>query len=171
MNKGFEILEAHWLFGIPVDRIQVLVHPQSIVHALVELKDGSVLAQMASPDMTLPVQYALSWPERWEAPRPILDLSRVSALQFEPPDPARFPCLSLAYRAAQQGGVVPAAMNAADEIAVSAFLNHEIRFSEIAAVIEEVMDQAPRWPADSIERVLEADRLAREQALSALRVV
>jgi 1-deoxy-D-xylulose-5-phosphate reductoisomerase len=167
LNKGFEVLEAHWLFGLPVNRIDVLVHPQSIVHALVELEDGSVIAQMAAPDMELPVQYALSWPERWEAPFPPLDLTR-GPLEFMAPDPHRFPCLGLAFRAGAAGGVLPAMLNAADEIAVAAFLEGRIRFQEIPAVLEEVLAAAPNWPADSLGRVMEADRLGRELAVRAI---
>lgn len=167
LNKGFEVLEAHWLFGLPVNRIDVLVHPQSIVHALVELEDGSVIAQMAAPDMELPVQYALSWPERWSAPFPPLDLTR-GPLEFMAPDPHRFPCLGIAFRAGEAGGVLPAMLNAADEIAVAAFLEGRIRFQEIAAVLEEVLAGAPDWPADSLARVMEADRLGRELAVRAI---
>ncbi len=164
LNKGFEVLEAHWLFGIPVERIEVLVHPQSIVHALIEMKDGSVIAQLAAPDMVLPVQYAMSWPERWDAPMPPLDLTRLAALEFSAPDRKRFPGLELAYAAARRGGVMPAVLNAADEVAVEAFLAGDLRFMEIPEVLKAVMDGAPEGPADSLEAVLEADRMARERA-------
>lgn len=165
LNKGLEVIEAHWLFDIPLDRIGVLVHPRSVVHALVEMEDGSMLAQLAAPDMALPVQYALSWPERWGAPLPRLDLARVGPLEFEPPDLERFPCLDLACRAARSGGTAPALLNAADEVAVEAFLDGRIRFPEIAGVIEAVLATVPATAADSLDRVLEADRSARRKAL------
>jgi 1-deoxy-D-xylulose-5-phosphate reductoisomerase len=168
LNKGFEVLEAHWLFGFPVDKIDVLIHPQSIVHALIEMRDGSVVAQMAAPDMELPVQYALSWPERWDPPLPPLDLTRGSGLEFYAPDPNRFPCLALAYEVATRGGVLPAVLNAADEVAVAAFLDGRILFPEIPAVLEEVLSSAPPGPADSLGSVLEADRAARSHAIRAV---
>jgi 1-deoxy-D-xylulose-5-phosphate reductoisomerase len=169
MNKGLEVLEAHWLFDVPLDAIDVVVHRQSIVHALVEFVDGSVVAQLAPPDMILPVQYALSWPERWSAPLEPLDLAALGRLDFEPPDPVRFPCLGLAYRAGRAGGVVPAAMNAADEVAVAAFLEGRLGFMDIPAVIEAVMDAAaPSADAPGIEAVLAADVAAREEAARVL---
>ena len=122
MNKGLEVIEAHWLFGAPADRIDVVIHPQSIVHSMVELSDGSVIAQMGVTDMRLPIQYAFSYPDRWDAPVPPLDLGRAMTLEFHPPDRGRFPCLDLAYQALRQGGAMPAVLNAANETAVAAFV-------------------------------------------------
>lgn len=192
MNKGLEVLEAHWLFGVPLDAIDVLVHRQSIVHALVEFVDGSVLAQLARPDMILPVQYALSWPDRWSPPLPPLDLGSLGRLDFEPPDHERFPCLRLAIQAGKAGGVMPAVMNAADEIAVAAFLAGEIRFTDIPFVIGEVMDRfdLERSRADRnfleaatgiapvecdeatfVTRILAADAAAREASRGLIRTM
>lgn len=162
MNKGLEVLEAHWLFGVPLDAIDVLVHRQSIVHALVEFTDGSVVAQLAVPDMILPVQYALSWPERWAPPRPSLDLAALGRLDFEHPDPARFPCLDLAYRAGRAGGVAPTALNAADEAAVEAFLSGGAGFTDIAPLVGAALDAVDPNAAATVESILAADRAARE---------
>lgn len=164
LNKGFEVIEARWLFDIPVERIDVLVHPQSYVHALVELVDGSTLAQMAPPDMSLPVQYALSWPERWPAPLPPHDPGVARPLEFSPPDHERFPALGLAYRAAREGGVQPARLNAADEVAVQAFLERKIRFPDIPEVLVAGLESGPSGAADSLAAVIAADRESRGAA-------
>ncbi len=166
MNKGLEVIEAHWLFGIPYDRIEVLIHPESIVHALVETVDGSVLAQLSRPDMRLPIQYALSYPERWPGLPDPLDLARVGTLRFEPPDREAFPCLDLAYQAGRTGGTMPAVMNAAKEVAVDAFLAGEAGFLDIPRIIAGVMEQHSVKFRPGLEDVLEADAWARRRAKS-----
>ena len=140
MNKGLEVIEARWLFDVPADRIDVLVHPQSIVHSMVELVDGSVIAQLGVTDMRLPIQYAFSYPERWPAALPALDLARAGRLEFEPADTARFPCLALAFRALRGGAGLPIVLNAANEVAVAAFLEARLSFTGIAEVIRHTMD-------------------------------
>jgi len=164
MNKGLEVIEAHWLFGLPASGIDVVIHPQSIVHSLVELRDGSMLAQLGVTDMRLPIQYAFSYPERWTAPLPPLDLLSAGPLEFSAPDRARFPCLGLAYRALELGGSMPIVLNAANEIAVEAFLAGRLAFTGIHRVIERTM--AAHQPAAeySLEAVREVDRWAREHA-------
>lgn len=168
LNKGFEVLEAHWLFDIPLERIDVLVHPQSYVHAFVELIDGSMLGQMAPPDMTLPVQYALSWPDRWPAPLPPHDPGETRPLEFALPDHESFPALGLAYRAGREGGVQPARLNAADEVAVAAFLEGRIGFLDIPDVLVAGLEAGAPHPADGLDVILAADAEARVAA--ALRV-
>jgi 1-deoxy-D-xylulose-5-phosphate reductoisomerase len=168
MNKGLEVIEACWLFGVPPARIDVLVHPQSVVHSMVELVDGTVLAQLGVTDMRMPIQYALSYPEKWDAAIPGLDFTRAMRLDFAPPDRSKFPCLSLAYRALEQGGTAPAALNAANEEAVAAFLDGRAPFPAIPESIQEVLDTEPRAAAPALEDVLEADRRARERARQAL---
>lgn len=163
MNKGLEIIEAHWLFGVPAERVQVVLHPQSIVHALVEMKDGSVLAQLGLPDMRLPIQYALLYPERVDTALPRLDLTRVGSLTFSEPDPRRYPALQVARDALAVGGTMPAAMNAANEVAVARFLQGEIRFTDIIRCVREVMDRHQPQPA-TLEAVQAVDSWAREQA-------
>jgi len=161
MNKGLEIIEAHWLFGLAVDSIDVLIHPQSIVHSLVEFVDGSVLAQLGIPDMRLPIQVALTWPERAAVARERLDLSRTGTLTFEPPDERRFPCLAHARAAVKAGGAAPIVLNAANEVAVEAFLSGRIPFRAIPAVIGGALSTLrPRKPG-SVEGILEIDREAR----------
>ena len=140
MNKGLEVIEARWLFDVPADRIDVLVHPQSIVHSMVELVDGSVIAQLGVTDMRLPIQYAFSYPERWPAPLPSLDLAQAGRLEFEPADTARFPCLALAFRALRGADGLPIVLNAANEVAVAAFLEERLPFTGIAGVIRHTMD-------------------------------
>lgn len=169
MNKGLEVIEAHWLFGISPERIEVLVHPQSIVHSLVEFVDGSVKAQLSLPDMRLPIQYALLYPERHPSPVQRLDLTKIGVLTFEPPDENRFPCLRLARLAVQIGGTMPAVMNAADEIAVRAFLQRQIGFTDIPAVIEEVMERHQPIPNPDLSTVWEVDEWARETASDFIR--
>jgi 1-deoxy-D-xylulose-5-phosphate reductoisomerase len=168
MNKGLEVIEARWLFGLPPERIDVLIHPQSIVHSMVELVDGSVLAQLGVTDMRLPIQYALSYPERWASPFPKLDFGRAMHLEFQPPERERFPCLGLAYRALAAGGVVPAALNAANEEAVAAFLAGEVPFTAIPETVAEVVDGWPAGTLSSIEDVLAADAEARRRTRAIL---
>jgi 1-deoxy-D-xylulose-5-phosphate reductoisomerase len=164
MNKALEIIEAHWLFGIPGERIDVIVHPQSVVHSLVEFKDGTMLAQLGRTDMRIPIQYALSFPEVWETPLEPMDLKTAFSLAFEPPDHARFGSLRLAQQALARGGTTPAAMNAANEVAVQAFLDGGIPFTSITDIVDEVVRTHAPNPAASIAAVLEADRAARAQA-------
>ena len=169
MNKGLEVIEARWLFGVPKERVSVLIHPQSVVHSMVEFVDGTVLAQLGVTDMRLPIQYALSYPERWEAAIPGLDFTRALRLDFDVPDHDRFPCLRLAYDALTAGGSMPAVLNAANEEAVDAFLAGRIPFTAIAASIEEVMADHPAAPLRALDDVLAADAWARERARSTLR--
>ena len=161
MNKGLEVIEAHWLFGFAADQIDIVVHPESIVHSMIELVDGSVIAQMGVTDMRHAIQYALTFPDRHGCELPPLDLTTLSALHFEPPDPDRFPCLSLAYRALRAGGTLPAAMNAANEEAVQAFIDERISLTDIPLVIEAVMDGHQTQAATKLTTILDADRLAR----------
>jgi 1-deoxy-D-xylulose-5-phosphate reductoisomerase len=164
MNKGLEVIEAHWLFGAAQDRIGVLIHPQSIIHSMVEYRDGSTVAQLGQPDMRTPIAYALAYPERIESGVEPLDLARVGRLDFHAPDLERFPCLRLAYSALRQGGTVPATLNAANEIAVAGFLDGRIGYPRIAQLIEDVLARVPEKQARTLEGVLEADALAREHA-------
>jgi 1-deoxy-D-xylulose-5-phosphate reductoisomerase len=164
MNKGLEVIEAHWLFGVDPGRISVLIHPQSVVHSMVEFVDGTVLAQLGVTDMRLPIQYALSYPERWEAAIPGMDFARALSLEFEPPDHARFPCLALAYRALATGGSLPAVLNAANEEAVAAFLDGRVPFTAIPGTIGEVMGRHRARPLRELSDVLAADAWARVEA-------
>jgi 1-deoxy-D-xylulose-5-phosphate reductoisomerase len=168
MNKGLEVIEARWLFDVPAARIEVLVHPQSVVHSMVEFVDGTVLAQLGVTDMRMPIQYALSYPERWEAAIPGLDFARSMQLDFDVPDRRRFPCLDLAYRALAGGGSLPAVLNAANEEAVAAFLDHRISFTAIADLVREVMEGHQVAALSQLEDVLEADRGARAAAQDAV---
>jgi 1-deoxy-D-xylulose-5-phosphate reductoisomerase len=162
MNKGLEVIEAKWLFDLDVDQIQVLVHPQSIVHSMVAFADGSVKAQLGVPDMKVPIQYALSYPARWPAPHERLDWSDVSRLDFETPDVEKFPCLQLAFEALKQGGTAPAVLNAANEQAVSLFLDKEIRFTDIPRAIEQALERVPGTEADvDLDTLTDADAEAR----------
>ena len=144
MNKGLEVIEAHWLFNVPASAIDVVVHPQSVVHSMVEFVDGSVIAQLGVTDMRLPIQYAFSYPDRWPAPAAPLDIARLGAIEFAPPDVARFPCLRLAYAALEHGGAWPAVLNAANEMAVEAFLAGCVTFPMIPRVVEEALAAADR---------------------------
>lgn len=162
MNKGLELIEAHHLFVMPENRIDIVVHPQSVIHSLVSYVDGSVLAQLGSPDMRTPIAYALGWPRRIHAPAPRLDLAAVGQLTFEAPDPVRFPALRLARRALQAGGSAPTVLNAANEVAVQAFLSREIGFLDIASVVEQTLEATAHAPPASIEDVLAQDCLARD---------
>jgi 1-deoxy-D-xylulose-5-phosphate reductoisomerase len=168
MNKGLEVIEARWLFGFEADEIGILVHPESVVHSMIELVDGSVIAQMGVTDMRHAIQYALTYPERYACDLPPLDLARLSTLNFEAPDIERFPCISLAYRALREGGTLPAAMNAANEEAVSAFLDERIRLTDIPRVIESVMDNHHTQTIRNLEDVLAADSEARLSATAAI---
>ncbi|MDQ6653330.1 MAG: 1-deoxy-D-xylulose-5-phosphate reductoisomerase [Acidobacteriota bacterium] len=164
MNKGLEVVEAHWLFGFAPDQIGILVHPESVVHSMIELVDGSVIAQMGITDMRHAIQYALTYPERHSCELPPLDLTALSALHFEDPDLDRFPCIALAYRALRGGGTLPAAMNAANEEAVQAFIEERIRLTDIPLVIEAVMDGHDTQPATELAAILSADKSARLSA-------
>jgi 1-deoxy-D-xylulose-5-phosphate reductoisomerase len=168
MNKGLEVIEARWLFGVPGSRIEVIIHPQSIIHSMVEFVDGTVLAQVGVTDMRVPIQYALSYPERWEAALPGMDFSKAMRLELEPPDHEGFPCLGLAYRALEVGGTAPAALNAANEVAVATFLDGTIPFTAIPETIQSVLEAEASSSAPSLEDVIEADRRARERARQVL---
>jgi 1-deoxy-D-xylulose-5-phosphate reductoisomerase len=168
MNKGLEVIEAHWLFGFGPEQIDILVHPESVVHSMIEMVDGSVIAQLGVTDMRHAIQYALTYPERHSCQLPPLDLTTISALHFEAPDLDRFPCIALAYRALREGGTLPAAMNAANEEAVAAFIDERICLTEIPQIIESVMDAHSNRPALDIETILEADRSARSAAAAAI---
>lgn len=157
MNKGFEILEARWLFDVPVGKIEVVVHPESIVHSLVTFADGSTMAQLCPPDMRVPIQYALSWPERLPADRAKLDLAALGKLTFRKPDLVRFPCLRLVQEACAAGGCATAVLAAADEWAVDAFIKGKIRYTDIARTVEEALSKAPRIEMTSLEAVFEAN--------------
>jgi 1-deoxy-D-xylulose-5-phosphate reductoisomerase len=161
MNKGLEVIEAHWLFGFGPGEIDIVVHPESVVHSMIEMIDGSVIAQMGITDMRHAIQYALTYPERHTCQLPPLDLTAISKLHFETPDLDRFPCIALAYRALTEGGTLPAAMNAANEEAVSAFIDQRISLTEIPQVVETVMNSHVNQPANSIETILDADHRAR----------
>jgi 1-deoxy-D-xylulose-5-phosphate reductoisomerase len=168
MNKGLEIIEAHWLFGFPSEKIDVLIHPESVVHSMIEFRDGSVIAQMSVPDMRLPIQYALNYPDRlaMNGDSQGLDLTALSKLRFAAPDTRRFPCLDLAREALRKGGSLPCALNAADEVAVEAFLAHRLGFSDIPRVIERVLEQTTHAQScSSLDDVLECDHEARRLAL------
>jgi 1-deoxy-D-xylulose-5-phosphate reductoisomerase len=164
MNKGLEVIEASWLFGVPPDEVDVVIHPQSIIHSMVEFVDGSVLAQLGLTDMRIPIQYALTYPERWDSPLPALDFHKLSLLEFHPPDLDKFRCLSLAYRALRSGGTTPAVLNAANEVVVDAFLNNGMAFHDIPVIIESVLSAHSPADADSLESVIKADEWARAEA-------
>ena len=164
MNKGLEVIEAHWLFGAPADRIEVVIHPQSVIHSMVSYVDGSVLAQLGNPDMRTPIAHALAYPERIASGVAQLDITEIATLQFHRPDYARFPCLALAFDALRAGGTAPALLNAANEVAVQAFLDRQIGFRQIDRVIAQVVEQLPHGAADSIEAVMAQDAAARAAA-------
>jgi len=171
MNKGLEVIEAHWLFGFGPEVIDIVVHPESVVHSMIEMVDGSVIAQMGVTDMRHAIQYALTYPERHSCQLAPLDLIAISGLHFEAPDLDRFPCISLAYRALKAGGTLPAAMNAANEEAVNAFLHERICLTEIPEVIETVMNGHSIQPAQDIQTILAADHAARQAALAAIEML
>jgi 1-deoxy-D-xylulose-5-phosphate reductoisomerase len=164
MNKGLEVIEARWLFHVHPGQIRVVIHPQSIVHSMVSYRDGSVLAQLGMPDMRTPIAHALGWPERIESGVERLDLTRMGGLEFSEPDTGRFPCLGLAFQALEAGGSAPVTLNAANEIAVEAFLDHRIGFMDIPRVIERTLADAGSGDIDCLETVLEFDRHARSLA-------
>lgn len=164
MNKGLEVIEARWLFDLPGERIEAIIHPQSVVHSLVEYVDGSLLAQLGQPDMRTPIACALAWPQRVEAGVASLDFTRLAALEFHAPDTVRFPCLRLAYEALAAGGTAPTILNAANEVAVEAFLSERLPFTGIAETIAQVLETLPTTPADSLDALQEADARARETA-------
>ena len=164
MNKGLEVIEARWLFDLPGERIEAIIHPQSVVHSLVEYVDGSLLAQLGQPDMRTPIACALAWPQRVEAGVASLDFTRLAALEFHAPDTVRFPCLRLAYEALAAGGTAPTILNAANEVAVEAFLARRLPFTGIAETIAQVLETLPTTPADSLDALQEADARARETA-------
>jgi len=165
MNKGLEVIEAHWLYGVPYERIEAVIHPQSVIHSLVEFEDTSVMAQLGVPDMRLPIQYALSYPERLPNPSlKRLDLTEVATLTFEKVDEERFPCFRIALDAGKAGGTVPAAMNAANEIAVFAFLQKKIGFMDIPRTVSKVVAAHRAVASPSLEEILAADGWARKEA-------
>ena len=168
MNKGLEVIEAHWLFDIPIEKIVILIHPQSIVHSMVEYVDGSMVAQMGIADMRIPISYALSFPERLHLDLPPLDLSKSEALTFSPPDRQRFPCLNLAYQSIEIGESMPAILNAANEVAVNAFIEGNLKFTEIPLFIERVMGEHEVKSVHTAEDILKADHWARERAKAIL---
>jgi len=168
MNKGLEVIEAHWLFNAPADRIEVVIHPQSVIHSLVDYEDGSVLAQLGNPDMRTPIAHALAWPERIDSGVAALDLFAVAQLDFERPDPKRFPCLDLGYRALRAAGNAAAVLNAANEVAVAAFLERRLSFLGIADLIAATLDAVPHAAVPDLAAVLEANRQGRAAALDLL---
>ena len=169
MNKGLEVIEAFWLFGLPLEKIKVLIHPQSVVHSMVRYRDGSVLAQMGQPDMRTPIAYGLAWPERIHAGVNQLNLTQFSGLSFSEPNFSQFPCLSLAFSAAKSGGTAPAVLNAANEVAVAAFLDAGLPYLKIAEVVECTLNALPSVAADSLEAILGADTQARHIASQFIR--
>lgn len=162
MNKGLEVIEAFWLFGLPLEKIKVLIHPQSVVHSMVRYRDGSVLAQMGQPDMRTPIAYGLAWPERIAAGVPSLSLTQLANLSFSEPDLSRFPCLSLAFAAAKTGGTAPTVLNAANEIAVAAFLDEGLPYLQIPVVVEKTLNAIAIEGADSLDTILHVDAQARK---------
>ena len=164
MNKGLEVIEAHWLFEAPTAVIEVVVHPRSVIHSMVEYQDGSVLAQLGNPDMRTPIAHALAWPRRLASGAAFLDFARLGKLEFQAPDFARFPCLRLAFAALEVGGTAPAVLNAANEMAVQAFLDRRIRFTDIAAVVEHVLEHVSVSAAEDLAAILEGDLEARAVA-------
>ena len=171
MNKGLEVIEAHWLFGMSSDKIEVVLHRQSIIHSMVDYVDGSVLAQMGNPDMRTPIANTLAWPERIDSGVEALDLVKAGRLDFAAADFERFPCLALAYQALKAGGTSTAILNAANEVAVEAFLNCQIKFTDIARIITEVLEIVPSTAADSLEQILSADEMARKVAHQQMQVL
>src|SRR5882757_8722778 len=169
MNKGFEVIEAHHLFGIPYERIDVVVHPQSLIHSMVNLIDGSTMAHLGYPDMRVPISYALNFPERAPVDLPPLDFAAIGSLTFEEPDPDTFVCLRLALEAGEAGGTAPTVLNAADEVAVAAFLDRQIPFTGIAAVIERILEEMPARPVTHFDDLFATDAEARERAKSQVR--
>jgi 1-deoxy-D-xylulose-5-phosphate reductoisomerase len=163
MNKGLELIEAHHLFGLPAERIDMLVHPQSVIHSLVEFVDGSVIAQLGAPDMRIPIAFALAWPERMETPAERLDLAQIGSLDFQQPDFDRFPALRLAREALTAGGAAPIVLNAANEVAVAAFLDRRIGFADIAGTVARALETIDAASPRSIAEVIDIDREVREK--------
>ncbi|MCE2831634.1 MAG: 1-deoxy-D-xylulose-5-phosphate reductoisomerase [Oxalobacteraceae bacterium] len=168
MNKGLEVIEAHWLFGASASQIEVVIHPQSVIHSMVAYADGSVLAQLGNPDMRTPIAHALAYPERIDSGVDAIDLARIGQLEFRQPDRVRFPCLQLAFDALQVGGSAPAVLNAANEVAVQAFLDNQISFSKISTLIAETLSRVPAASVDTLESLLAQDSKARDQARALL---
>jgi 1-deoxy-D-xylulose-5-phosphate reductoisomerase len=164
MNKGLELIEAYHLFPVGVDRLDVIVHPQSVVHSMVEYVDGSVLAQLGSPDMRIPIAYAMAWPERIATPAARLDLAQIGKLEFEAPDLERFPCLALAWAALRAGGSAPCILNAANEVAVAAFIAGQVSFLDIDAIVAETLARVASGPVGSLAEVVDIDGAARAEA-------
>jgi len=162
MNKGLEMIEACILFAMRPDQIQVVIHPQSIIHSMVDYVDGTVLAQMGNPDMRVPIAYSMAWPERFDSGVDPLNIFDVRRMDFEEPNLERFPCLRLAYEAINKGGIIPTVLNAANEIAVEAFLNEQVRFTDIPVIIERCMEKFDAKPASTLAIILEADQQARQ---------
>jgi 1-deoxy-D-xylulose-5-phosphate reductoisomerase len=175
MNKGLELIEAHHLFGVEPDKLDVLVHPQSIVHGLVEFRDGSMVAQLGTPDMRIPIANCLAWPERIDGPAPRLDLARVASLTFEAPDPERFPALAIARQALTAGGAAPTVFNAANEVAVSAFVDRRLGFLGIARLVVATLEAAERrnvtGEPQNVDEALAVDQMARLLAQGLLREI
>ena len=163
MNKALEIIEARWLFDLEPDQIEVVIHPQSIVHSMVEFIDGSVIAQMSPPDMKLPIQHALLYPARIDGPAPRMDFSKTLSLDFHPPEVSRFPAIALGVQVARMGGTAGAVLNAANEAAVEGFLNRRIEFTDIVRSCQNVLEQHPFDPQPTLAQIIEADRWAREE--------
>lgn len=164
MNKGLEVIEARWLFDMPADKIRVLIHPQSVVHSMVEFVDGSLIAQMSIPDMRIPIQYALFYPERLPTNNEPLDLTQIRSLTFEDPDLDKFPCLEICYQALQMGGTAPAVLNAANEMAVKAFLEEKLPFAQIHAIVKQTLERHQVVENPGLDDILNADKWAREEA-------
>jgi len=164
MNKGLEVIEAHWLFGTAEGDVEVLIHPESLIHSMVEYIDGSVLAQLGNPDMRTPIAHAMSWPKRMVSGVSSLDFLAAKAMTFETPDLERFPCLTLSYSALAEGGTAPAILNAANEVAVSAFLQKKLRFTQIPQMIEHCLSSIEINAADELDQILADDQLARQTA-------
>lgn len=171
MNKGLEVIEAFWLFGLPLEKIKVLIHPQSVVHSMVRYVDGSVIAQLGQPDMRTPIAYGLAWPNRIEAGVAPLNLAQLAALSFSEPDLIRFPCLALAFSAAQAGGIAPTVLNAANEIAVAAFLDEGMPYLHIPKVVEKTLNAIQARPVESIEVILDIDAQARRVASDFIKII
>ncbi|MEI6412968.1 MAG: 1-deoxy-D-xylulose-5-phosphate reductoisomerase, partial [Pseudomonadota bacterium] len=171
MNKGLEVIEACWLFDLPPERVEVVVHPQSLVHSLVQYRDGSVLAELGYPDMRTPIAHALAWPDRITSGVPPLDLLAAIRCDFQAPDRRRFPCLDLAYGAIRAGGTAPLILNAANEIAVAAFLDHRLGFTQIFQVVDRLLQDTPIEPIESLEQLLAADRRVRQVAHGVVRAL
>ena len=169
MNKGLEVIEACWLFNTGAENIEVVIHPESVVHSLVEYSDGSVLAQLGNPDMRTPIAHAMAWPRRIQSGVKRLNLSDISQLNFAEPDPERFPCLGLARQAMAQGGTATAILNAANEVAVDEFLGGRIGYTEIAEVVEQTLEGVAGEPAGTLEQILDADKRARDYAVDRCR--